>query len=88
MPYIKREDRSKVLESGPTNAGELNYYIHMLLEKYVLQVGESYQTYNDILGALEGVKLELYRRRVANYEEKKISENGDIQFYQSYIGGL
>lgn len=86
MPYIKQEDRNR-LEEGriPENAGELNYAIHLLLEGYLYAKGESYQTYNDMMGALEGVKLELYRRRVSGYEDKKISENGDIQFYQPHI---
>jgi len=30
------------------------------------------------MGALEGAKLELYRRKVAIYEEEKIKENGDV----------
>jgi hypothetical protein len=89
MPYIKQEDRVKIREGGtPKNAGELNYRIHLLLEDYVIFNGESYQTYNDMIGALEGIKLELYRRRVSGYEDEKAKENGDISFYQPYIGGL
>jgi len=82
MPYIKKEDRSK-MDRGecPTNAGELNYCFHIMLEQYLSVKGESYQTYNDMMGALEGAKLELYRRRVSNYEDKKLNENGDIPFY-------
>jgi hypothetical protein len=41
--------------------------------------GENYQHFNDVLGALEGAKLELYRRRIAPYEDTKIVENGDVQ---------
>ncbi len=37
-----------------------------------------YQTYNDILGALEGAKLELYRRQIGPYEETAIKRNGDV----------
>lgn len=85
MPYIKQNERRE-LEAGksPTNAGELNYAIHLLLEKYISVEGESYQTYNDMMGALEGAKLELYRRRVSNYENKKAVSNGDIDFYKGY----
>ena len=82
MPYIKLEDRKALIERRPKNAGELNYYMHILLEQYVEELGESYQTYNDIMGALEGVKQEFYRRKAAPYEDKKIAENGDINFYQ------
>ena len=89
MPYIKQEDR-KELDAGrkPKNAGELNYSIHLLLAKYIDVNGESYQTYNDIQGALRCVSDEIARRRVAPYEDRKILENGDIAFYQPYIGGL
>jgi hypothetical protein len=85
MPYIKQEDRKELKkELYPVNAGELNYCIHILLDIYLKQKGQSYQTYNDMIGALEGAKLELYRRRVSSYEDKKILENGDIEFYQQY----
>jgi hypothetical protein len=60
------------------NAGELNYIITRLLRLYVEHRGESYQTFNDIMGALEGAKAEFYRRVVAPYEDVKIQENGDV----------
>jgi hypothetical protein len=82
MPYIKKQDREELdLGCIPRNAGELNYTIHLLLQNYMLTKDESYQVYNDIIGALEAAKMELYRRRVAPYEELKIKENGDIEFY-------
>jgi len=40
--------------------------------------GPSYQTINDIIGALEGAKMEFYRRVVVPYEDKKIKDNGDV----------
>jgi hypothetical protein len=85
MPYIKQQDREELDEwEVPKSAGDLNYVIHLEIERYLIEKGESYQTYNDILGALEGAKLELYRRRVSGYEDKKIAENGDISFYKGY----
>ena len=85
MPYIKQEERDK-LDNGdiPKNAGQLNYCIHDLLEQYLYANGENYQTYNDMIGVLEAVKMELYRRRVAHYEAFKIHENGDIPFYSTH----
>lgn len=80
MPYIensRREDLSKNLPT-PKTAGELNYTICMLIQNYLLDKKESYQLYNDAIGALEGAKLELYRRLVAPYEDMKIKENGDV----------
>ncbi len=83
MPYIQHQNRSEIdAGRGPRDCGELNYAIHLLLQEYVNHKKESYQTYNDMLGALEGVKLELYRRRVADYERGKICLNGDIPFYE------
>lgn len=83
MPYITQKQREE-LDVGctPKDAGELNYCIHLLLEKYVKMKGESYQVYNDIQGALRCVADELARRRVGPYEDKKILENGDISFYE------
>lgn len=65
-------------EVAPETPGELNYAFTQLFHAYLGFTGESYQAYNDILGALEGAKLELYRRRIAHYEDKKIQENGDV----------
>ena len=38
----------------------------------------SFQDLNELIGALECAKQELYRRVVAPYEEDKIEENGDV----------
>ena len=40
-----------------------------------------YEEYNSVVGVLESVKLEFYRRAVAAYEDNKIVENGDISLY-------
>lgn len=85
MPYIKQKDRNELDEwEIPKSAGDLNYVIHLELERYLIEKGESYQTYNDMIGALECAKLELYRRRISKYEAKKVEENGDISFYKGY----
>ena len=83
MPYIKQEDRNRINRGEcPQTCGELNYGIHIMLEQYLSTHEDNYQTYNDMIGALEAAKLELYRRRVALYEDKKVQENGDIEFYR------
>ena len=80
MPYIDQNARD-LLAAGrqPETLGELNYLITKIclawLEDYT---GESYGTYAAIVGMLETVKLELYRRAVAPYEDKKMLENGDV----------
>ena len=83
MPYIKKEDRPKfsygISYLWPANPGELNYVLTEIIYNYLERNGEKYQTYNDIVGALECCKMELYRRRVMPYEDKKIAENGDVE---------
>lgn len=80
MPYIDEVRRVKLLQfkDQPQNAGELNFLITNLISNYISFKGEKYQHYNDIIGALEGAKMELYRRKIAPYEDKKIKENGDV----------
>ena len=80
MPYIDEVRRVKLLEFNdqPQNAGELNFLITNLITKYIFMKGEKYQNYNDVIGALEGAKLELYRRKIAPYEDIKMRENGDV----------
>lgn len=84
MPYIKQSERKKFedsLKSLPRieNAGELNYLITKIIHGYFHKNNGRYQQINDILGALEGAKLEFYRRQVSVFEEGKIKINGDIQ---------
>jgi len=79
MPYIRKIER-KEIEQGrtPSTPGELNYCFTLLINEYLNTLGERYQTYNDIIGALECCKLELYRRKIGTYEDKKTLENGDV----------
>lgn len=76
MPYIPKEQRG--LLTIPCNAGGLNYKITTILLAYLAEKGECYQTFNDMMGALEGAKMELYRRKIAPYEDRKCAENGDV----------
>ena len=79
MPYIDQKTRILIAGGGKiTQAGELNYKITKVILDYILRKGESYQTYNDILGVLTAIPLELYRRKIAAYEDKKIKDNGDV----------
>lgn len=80
MPYIEHDRRRAILV--PQNAGELNYHLTMECLGYVEEHGLRYQTINDIVGALEGAKAEFQRRVVADYEDKKIRDNGDLPWPQ------
>mgnify|MGYP001560899514 CR=1 FL=1 len=87
MPYIKKPERlppdkwdtatffEDVFGSKP---GVLNYAFTQTIKLYLKANGTSYRTFNEIVGALECAKLELYRRLIAPYEDTKIQENGDI----------
>lgn len=79
MPYIPGFGRDFYEPHCPeaTTPGELNFQITCLIKKY-LGDNLSYSLINDVVGALEGAKLEFYRRVVAPYEDDKILENGDI----------
>jgi hypothetical protein len=77
MPYIPQKDREQAMFS-PQTPGDLNYSFTEQINVYLANKGTSYQTINDIIGALEGAKLEFYARVVRPYEDKKIQENGDV----------
>lgn len=80
MPYITQEQRKYLLNGGrPRNAGELNYMWTLQCQIYLQDNGESYQSYNDIMGVASGVIQELYRRQIGKYEDKKKELNGDVK---------
>lgn len=88
MPYIKQNRRIYLddviddlvrrvyMVEEEDRDGELNYIITMLLRKVYYE--PKYHRYNTALGILEAVKLELYRRLIADYEDRKKEENGDV----------
>ncbi|MDD2711237.1 MAG: hypothetical protein PHV34_24945 [Verrucomicrobiae bacterium] len=87
MPYIKPENRKPYdplinelvaeLKKHGSQAGDLNY-VFSRVAKALLQANLRYDEANKLIGAIECVKLELYRRAIAPYEDGKIVENGDI----------
>jgi hypothetical protein len=80
MPYIRNKWYRWELEdknSWPKTPGELNFMITQIVSTYWGQE-QDYRAINDVLGALEGAKLEFYRRVAVPYEDKKIVENGDV----------
>jgi hypothetical protein len=85
MPYIPKLAR-KIIDEIVNDAhfsvaanGSLNYFlVKLMLVRRKLE-GESYTFYKNYLGELEAAKLEIYRRYVAPYEDKKMKENGDVK---------
>ena len=79
MPYIKQADRPRVLETLKAETeGELNFLITSIVKEYMNRKGLRYVTINEVLGVLDAVTREFYRRIAAPYEDKKIQENGDV----------
>lgn len=88
MPYIPEKDRNaldyaifditaRILAKEGT-AGRMNYCISSMINMMIEKKGLSYSNLNEIVGALECIKIELYRRVAAPYEDLKIQENGDV----------
>lgn len=79
MPYIKERKMIDDLLSWGTEPkfteGQKNYFITKFLLKFE---PKCYEDYEKIIGLLECVKLEMYRRALAPYEDKKKEENGDV----------
>ena len=89
MPYILKEKRTQLdpaiqqlaeaftgLHDDSNFAGNLNYTITKLLT--TLYPEPNYQRFNDMIGALECCKLELYRKKIAPYEDLKEQDNGPV----------
>jgi len=69
--------------------GILNYIITSLLDSVMKNDYENkkwrYKYINRVIGVLECVKLEFYRRLAAPYEDKAKEKNGDIEVYKENI---
>jgi len=80
MPYITSERREAILAGAkPQDPGELNFAITALADRYLEDKGGiRYAHLNEVIGAIDCAKLELYRRVAAPYEDKKMAENGDV----------
>jgi hypothetical protein len=63
------------LKNEIRNLGELNYVITQLI---LSMKPKTYTEYNALVGVLECVKQEFYRRAVSEYENKAIERNGDV----------
>lgn len=84
MPYITKDKRTFLdlfINSCPvsesTEPGILNYVITSIIIK-ALGPKPNYTKFNAMIGMIECVKQELYRRAVSKYEDQKIKENGDV----------
>lgn len=76
MPYVSSHQKSFLDPNAarkPLSPCELNYLITTVCRDYFNRPnGGDYQAINDVLGALEGAKLEFYRRVVVPYEDENV----------------
>lgn len=89
MPYINPDDRQHYaaainllctrLAEREWCRGDMNYVFTMILKRAVLRMGKNYAVFNSLMGVLECVKQEFYRRDVVDYEIEKIKQHGDIE---------
>lgn len=87
MPYIPKEDRIKYnkglleilhqLEQNKWHPGHFNYIVSVLLNRWFEYEG-NYRTVNEILGVLDCIGKEFYRKKAVPYEENKEKENGRV----------
>lgn len=89
MPYIKQEEREvidklvfdlkkEIKNKNIKNCNQLNYIFTQLIHTFIETNGKNYQNLNNVIGLLDCVKLEYYRRIVSVYEDEKFKENGDV----------
>ena len=87
MPYIKPTDRDRLdchiyhLGSEIETVGELNYAVTRLALCLLKRLGLNYSNISNIVGTLALVPVEIGRRLVSRYEDKKIAESGDVPEY-------
>lgn len=88
MPYITKDRRekfngdienivNKIQENGNA-VGDINYIISKIIWK-LFDNNRRYSNANELMGVLQGVQQEFYRRKVAVYEDEAIQKNGDIK---------
>lgn len=85
VPYITQKRRDEIKKSvragKPPNyisPGDINFLFSSTINAYVKRKGLSYQTINDVVGALECAKIEFYERIAKPYELVKLKQNGDV----------
>jgi len=95
MPYIKQNRREvldpyvdaivEIMKKIDAKDGDYNYLITRILTSgFELNSKPGYSKINTIVGVLDCIKLELYRRIASKYEQEKTIENGDVKEYEEF----
>ena len=88
MPYIARKDRAQyqtaidelaklVPPDRMARPGHMNYIMSLLIQR-VYGGSMRYADHNEVIGLLNCVQQEFYRRFTAPYEDEKIEQEGDL----------
>lgn len=94
MPYIKQEERQRyddaiknivhlLLDKFPGDngkrfvVGDLNYIVSSIVWD-LFDALPSYTRGNELVGVIECVKTEFYRKKLADYEDLKEKEHGTL----------
>jgi hypothetical protein len=82
MPYVHK-DRRRVLDEIVDHMsdhllvnGDLNYVLYAFCLRHITP---SYNNYKNYIGELNETAAEIRRRILAEYEDEKIFENGDVE---------
>ena len=86
MPYIPHDRRNELTRTkgNPKTPGELNYFLTQEVLGYIYRAQNqnhffrSYSLYNEVIGVLECMKQEIYRRLIVPFEDDKCEDNGDV----------
>lgn len=87
MPYIKQKDREKfqnlleefkqIVKDHELTVGDMNFFFSSMIW-HLWDKKPSYTLGSNLRGMLHDVSEEFYRRKMVDYENAKINENGDI----------
>ena len=79
MPYLKHDDRERLLDHMyPVNGGELNFCLTVILNRFWAKSARRYEDLNTISGAATESLAEFRRRVIVPYEQGAIERNGDL----------
>ena len=86
MPYITSNQKAKLVyysydgsdSAVADDAGELTYLLTLPAIAYKNRHGVKFHVLCTIMGAFICAAFEFYRRVIAQYEDQKIVENGDV----------
>ena len=67
----------------PQNAGDLNYLVSQFIDNFLVEKGLRYAHINEMIGALDCCKMELYRLIAEPYEDDVMEKNGKVYYCNS-----